>query len=61
MNPVTGIGNATENENVMAIGETADTIGQGDLGPLTDARTAGQCKTVSANHTGATNTGSLKF
>jgi hypothetical protein len=54
MNPVTGIGNATENENVMAIGETADTIGQGDLGPLTDARTAGPCKMVSANHTGAT-------
>src|SRR5260370_26513824 len=44
----------SENENVMAIGETADTIGQGDLGPLTDARTAGPCKMVSANHTGAT-------
>jgi hypothetical protein len=36
------------------IAGTEDIIGLGDIRPLTDAKSGGQCKTVSANRIGAT-------
>jgi hypothetical protein len=41
--------------NGMGIAGTVDTIGQGNFELLTGVRMAGRCKTVSANHTEATN------
>ena len=52
--PVTGTGNGIE-ENGTGIAGTADIIGLGAIRPLTDAKTAGLCKTVSASRIGATN------
>ena len=52
--PVTGTGNGTE-ENGTVIAGTEDIIGLGAIRPLTDAKTAGLCKTVSASRIGATN------
>ena len=46
--PVTGTGNGIE-ENGTGIAGTADIIGLGAIRPLTDAKTAGLCKTVSAS------------
>ena len=45
---------ATGTENGMGIVESADIIGPGDSELLTDASQAGLYKTVSANHTEAT-------
>ena len=41
--------------NGTGIAGTVDTIGQGNFELLTGVRMAGRCKTVSANHTEATN------
>ena len=56
MAPVIGTENGSEENGTEIAGTevTADTIGPGGTRPLTAAKTAGQCKTASANHTGGT-------
>jgi hypothetical protein len=50
--PATGTETGIEG-SVTAIEATADTIGPADFALLTDAKTVGRCKTVSASRTAA--------
>jgi hypothetical protein len=60
MNPVTGTGNGIGNvTGIAGSGENVGTTGRGDIRPLTDAKTAGPSRTVSANHIAATKAGAL--